>query len=440
LFVSHFNTFLSGGAATAAQRLHHTLSRHGVKSHFQYLRGEAPSADDEDRSQIETRWRRGGLLAETQNRIRFRVQRQRFKRALRRDRAGQEIFTAPQANVRTCWPPVNPASESSPTDGRLVHLHWVSKLIDWTSFFGSLPDDQPIVWTLHDMNPITGGCHFSEGCQRFRSGCGNCPQLRLASPNDISAKNFEIKRRALAGKNLHVVAPSRWLIRLAKTSPILAEANSFTRIPYGIPVDRLYPIDRDSVRHELGIQPGQFVFCFGAMDLANRRKGSKQLIAALAEVGSLPNAVCLVFGSGRLDVPSVPAASLIHVGHLGDDATRRKVYSAADVFVLPSLEDNLPLTGLEAMACGTPVVGFDAGGISDYVLPEQTGLLAKTGDVKELGQRLLQAARHPETMRELGRRGRQRVLQEFASDVEANRYLQLYQSLTAAAIEHRRAA
>ncbi len=331
-------------------------------------------------------------------------------------------------------------STEETVDEHVIHLHWVAKLLDWSSFFGSLPSDQPLVWTLHDMNPLSGGCHFSGGCQRFRTGCGHCPQLRVRAAADISAINFAIKQRALRGTNLHVVAPSGWLLELAKTSPIFAEARSFTRIPYGIPSARFYPVNREAARSRLGIASDRFVIGFGAMDLANRRKGSRHLIAALAAVASLPNITCLVFGSGAIEPVGLSADSVIHVGPVRDEATLRWVYGAADVFVLPSTEDNLPLTGLEAMACGTPVVGFAAGGIPDYVVPERTGLLAETGNAEQLGQRLLDAARRPEAMRRMGDRARRQMLADFEARLEAKRYSRLYRELVTPTHRRQRAA
>ena len=433
VFVTHFNSFLRGGASTAAQQLHRGLLSNEVSSRFQHLAGQAFAdqgfADASDREFYPTKWSAGGALKQTMDAVLFRLHRQRFKRETRGAAEGAEVFTSPHGKPFTPWPPVDhPAANEGSGQQHIIHLHWISKFIDFPSFFGSLPVDQPVIWTLHDMNALSGGCHFAGGCERFRAGCGNCPQLKRSGQNDVSSRSLETKRRALESINLHVVAPSRWLLEQAQTSPVLSNARSFTRIPYGMPSGTLYPVPSELARAALGIDPDTFVICFGAMNLNSRRKGAAELMAALETVGSHSNVRCLVFGSGSLSGATHDMPEMIHVGKVEDDLMRRNVYSAADVFVLPSTEDNLPLTGLEAMACGTPVIGFDAGGIPDYVIPGKTGMLAMNRNPTELGRKLLEASRDPERMRVMGHQARQLILEQFESDLEAQHYLQLYRS------------
>jgi glycosyltransferase involved in cell wall biosynthesis len=148
-----------------------------------------------------------------------------------------------------------------------------------------------------------------------------------------------------------------------------------------------------------------------------------------------------VFGSGSLSDETKKLPQMIEVGEVQDDRTRRLVYSAADVFVLPSTEDNLPLTGLEAMACGTPVIGFDAGGIPDYVIPDQTGMLAPNGDAIQLGRLLESVSQNPDRLPAMGDRARRLILDQFESDLEAQSYLQLYRRVlgTTESVERRAA-
>lgn len=434
MYVSHFNSFLRGGASTAAQQLHHALLNNGVQSRFQYSVGQTfadqNGSADQRAEYYPTTWPGGGVLKDAADAVRFRLHRERFKRATRRGVTGAEVFTSPHGKPSTTWPPVDhPAARQDSDQQHIIHLHWISKFIDFTSFFGSLADDQPVVWTLHDMNALTGGCHFSGGCERFRLGCGNCPQLKQPDHNDVSFRSFETKRRALQGVNLHVVAPSRWLLDLAQASPLLSGARSFTRIPYGMPTETLYPIDTRFAREALGIESDAFLFGFGAMNLDSRRKGAAELLQALRYVGSKSKVRCLVFGSGGLATDSADLPEMIHVGQVNDERTRRLVYSAADAFVLPSTEDNLPLTGLESMACGTPVIGFNAGGIPDYVIPGRTGMLAENGNAVQLGERMLSAAAAPERMKLMGVKARQLIVDQFEANRQARVYLDLYRSL-----------
>ena len=437
MYVSHFNSFLRGGASAAAQQLHRALLSNGVESRFQHLPGESlPNCGLDEQQQGEfysTCWDEGGRFEKTVNAIKFRFHRERFKRSTRGAPSGAEIFTSPHGKPSTPWPPIgHPAAVAGDKARQIIHLHWIAKFIDFPSFFGSLSNEQPVVWTLHDMNAATGGCHFSRGCQRFRIGCGNCPQVRRTGHNDISYESFETKRKALEGINLHIVAPSRWLLNLAQSSPLLAGARSFSLIPYGMPTKTLYPMDKPFAREALGIPNDAFLLCFGAMNLDNQRKGAKLLVKALKTLENHAEVRCLVFGSGSLG-QSADLPRMIEMGKVSDDRTRRLVYSAADAFVLPSTEDNLPLTGLEAMACGTPVIGFDAGGIPDYVVPGKTGLLASNGNAEHLGHRLQFAVANPGAMQVMGQQARQSITNQFESETQARRYIELYHQISGTA-------
>lgn len=427
--VSHVNTFLHGGAAVAGRRLHEELLKAGIDSRFYYSRQEGVK-EELGTTYEPVEWSNGGLHQWLASTIGFRIHRESFKRAMRRRPQGNAVFTSPKGVANSDWPPPGNRSQQSRRHD-IIHLHWISKFIDYRSFFASLPDEQPLVWTLHDMNAFTGGCHFSSGCGRFQTGCGNCPQLGLRSVNDLSQTFFEQKRAAIRGLNLHVAAPSHWLLTAAKLSPIFETVRSFTHIPYGISTTDFYPMDRAEARARLGIDPDVTIFCFGAMDVGSRRKGAQHLIGALEAIADLPDVEALVFGSGQLPKTTKPLPFIHQVGPVRGLLQQRTVYSASDVFVLPSLEDNLPLTGLEAMACGTTVVGFDVGGIPDYVRPNQTGLLAKVGDTTDLGRILRRLATWPTLAQVFGINARQLIETEFTAQRQVSSYQQLYASLTA---------
>lgn len=424
--VTHYNTFLDGGAATASRRLHRELVQLGVDSHYCYSANQGEPLDLDGTYHAAT-WNRGNLANRLIKGIQFRHHRESFKRALRGRSKGHEIFTAPQGAPFTPWPLSNQSIQS--IDNEVIHLHWIDKFIDQSSFFGSLAPDQPVVWTLHDMNAFTGGCHFSEGCDQYLFGCGNCPQLPNPAEKDFSHRSFQAKAKALADINLHIAAPSRWLIETAKSSSLLRSVKSFTHIPYGINTDIYYPMDRHEARGRLGIDPDATVVCFGAMDVKNIRKGGKQMAEAFAAIADLPGVVGLVFGGGELPKSTSPMPPIHSVGSITGTLGQRTVFSAADVFVLPSLEDNLPLTGLEAMACGTPIVAFDAGGIPDYVRPGVSGLVAKTGDSNDLAEKIRQLLTNHHAVTKLGHSARTMIETEYAGEKEANGYQQLYRNL-----------
>lgn len=415
---------LQGGAAAGAKHLTNALAERGIDARL-YFPSQFSGQVDPGReslylpAQWTSAWHRRVRAA-----IGYRIHRQTFKRKMRRRPPGFEIFSSPMGAPITPWPPSN----GTHSHGDVLHLHWITKLIDYTSFFQSVPSEQPIVWTLHDMNPFTGGCHFSAGCRRFETGCGRCPQL-AEQDGELSAEYFQTKVSLLAGKNLHVVAPSRWMIRQAMASPIFRNVRSFHHIPYGLPAEvHNGAIDRVVAREQLGLDPDAFVFSFGAADVDNQRKGARFLMKALELLSrkSDREMLGLVFGGGALPESPVPIRQM---GFLKSVVDKMQVYCASDVFVVPSTEDNLPFTALEAMSGGAALLGFDVSGVPDLVLDGVTGRLAKAGDGEDLGEKLAQMARDTSATNAQGIQAKEIASRNYVSTREADDYQKLYAAL-----------
>ncbi|OUX50264.1 MAG: hypothetical protein CBE43_07520 [Rhodopirellula sp. TMED283] len=418
---------LAGGAANGATHLQHALRKAGVNSSLHYPAklkvGSEIRQLQQDGCQPLT-WNIGGL-DKLKQKISHRVDRQIFKRKIRGRDPGQEIFTSPRGAPHTPWPPAH----VEPQSNDIIHLHWVAKFIDYTSFFQSLPKNQPVIWTLHDMNPFTGGCHFTEGCEQFVQHCGNCPQLPNCGPDDISRHAFSTKMQALRDVNLHVVTVSHWMTEQSKKSPIFEQAQAFHHIPYGLAMDVFKPVNKNEAREQLGIDKEAFVFSFGAADIRNRRKGLAPLLKSLEVISDFPNTLGMMFGGG--DIPNVEHAlpELRMMGFIRDVKQMVLIHSACDVFVMPSLEDNLPFTCLEALATGIPVVGFDAGGVPDMVRPGVTGWLVPAGDSLAMGKQLKYVAEHRDEAARLGQQAREVAVQEYSEEREVIDYKKLYKEV-----------
>ncbi|MEM1226494.1 MAG: glycosyltransferase [Planctomycetota bacterium] len=426
--VNTLTGLLDGGAAVGAIRLHLALRGRGVDSRLFYPSRLSRHDSPVEASSVAPFVRQfPGDLAKS---VSFRMHRVGVKRALKGRSKRYEIFTSPRGSAASRWK--QQAGPLPETTQEVMHLHWISKFLDWATFFPSLSSQAPVIWTLHDMNPFTGGCHFSHGCTRFRSGCGRCPQLAAGDAvnrveNDLSHQFFVAKQGALQGIDLDVVAPSRWMLNQAEASAMFPAATRFHHIPYGIPLDDYHPVGRGDCRAALDIDDDTFVFLFGAAELGKERKGMKELIAALSGLNGLNRSVLgLFFGSGELIADQGELPPVRSVGYVQDLTLQRMIYSAADVFVLPSLEDNLPFTGLESIACGTPIVAFNNGGIPDYVLPGRTGLLAESGCIDELGSHLRTMAEQPTLALRLGRQAREFAVAHHDIDHEASKYESLY--------------
>lgn len=311
----------------------------------------------------------------------------------------------------------------------VVNLHWVRELVDYADFFTTRPPGQAVVWTLHDMHPFTGGCHYVRGCDRHIDACGCCPLLGSDNPDDLSARILASKLASLmqrTGGPMHVVAPSRWLADEARRSRLFRDL-PVSVIPYGLDTDVFAPHDRAAVRRAFNLPPNLRIILFVAHVLDDPRKGLAHLDAALSRLGPRPDVGVLMVGSGEftLRAPVVKMRS----GLIDNDAVMSRLYAAADMVAVPSLEDNLPNTMLEAMASGTPVVGFDTGGVPDMVIPGETGFLAPLGDEEGLARALADALGDTGRLAAMGRMARARIEREHTLAVQAMRYRDLYRSL-----------
>jgi glycosyltransferase involved in cell wall biosynthesis len=317
----------------------------------------------------------------------------------------------------------------------IINLHWVSQFQSPVTLKHVIALGKPVVWTLHDQWAFTGGCHYSSGCEGYQNSCKECPQL-TEDPFSLPEALLHDKEDIFQNANLTIVTPSRWMGRCAGESrlfkPLRVEV-----IANSLETDLYSPLPKDQAKKRLEIPDDAVTFLFGAIDGTEKRKGFAELASAMKSC--LENELfqdllrkdqlrLLCFGkpNGQLESMGIPVISL---GRLGTDEEIRDAYSAADIFVLPSLEDNLPNTILESMSCATPVVAFDVGGVSDMVTDGVNGLLIKAFDAQQMGEAIVSLAMDPEKRFSMGKAGRERAVRDYALDVQAGNYLNLYDDL-----------
>lgn len=290
---------------------------------------------------------------------------------------------------------------------------------------------KPSVWTLHDMWSFTGHCGYSMDCERWKHGCGHCPYLDVNPPikRDGTRIEWKLKSWVYSRSKLVVVTPSRWLAQLARES--ILKSFRIVCIPYGIDTHTFKPSDRLEARARLGLPKDRKIVMFASEDLSDRRKGSDLLERALELLpGSLKSGVLLLLLGGkakRLDrIGGIEAVSL---GYVADDEQKVLAYSAADVFVLPTRIDNLPLVLQESMACGTPMVSFDVGGVRDLVIPGETGYLARPEDCADLAYGISTMLGAENESGDLRNRCREKACTEFDISLMVKRYCEIYQAV-----------
>ena len=307
------------------------------------------------------------------------------------------------------------------------HLHWTADLVDFR-MLAPLARRGPVVWTLHDMNPFTGGCHYDAGCGRFVAACGDCPVLMQPSADDASARVLRRKTRALASipdDGITVVCPSEWLAGEARRSAVFGRFEARV-IPNGIDLETFRPLEnRADVRRRLGLEPADRAVLFVAEIIDDTRKGRRELERTLADVAArLPNLRVLTLGQG--DTTGMTGPAFRHLGKLSDPDAIRDAYAAADLFVIPSLQDNFPNTVIESLACGTPVAGFATGGVVDAVGDGVCGTLAPTGDTAGLADGIFRLLADDALREAMGRRSRERAEARYGLPAQAAAYRALY--------------
>lgn len=314
----------------------------------------------------------------------------------------------------------------------LLHLHWLGAGFCRVETIGRFT--RPIVWTLHDSWPFTGGCHVPGDCTRYRGRCGACPVLGSHREQDLSRWTWRRKHQAWQHLGPTLVAPSRWMARCAAESSLLRGCRVEV-IPNGLDTDAFRPMERGAARELLGLPQERRVILFGAVNgTTDPNKGWDLLLPALRQAApALPDALAAVFGEPAPAVLPDTGMPVVFLGRLRDDASLVAAYSAADVFVAPSRQEAFCQTISEAMACAAPVVAFGATGPLDLVEHERSGYLARPYDTGDLARGIAWVLSEPGRRSGLSARARQRAQQDFALGPVTRRHLDLYGEVLAAA-------
>ncbi len=304
----------------------------------------------------------------------------------------------------------------------VVHVHWPHHGLLSLEGLRRLPG--PVVWTLHDMWALTGGCHYAGACEKYLVRCDACPQLRSRA-GDLAARQWEKKRRLFEDKRITFVACSRWLAAEARRSALLAGAD-VRSVANAIDVDVFCPGDKAAARKKFGLPPEAYVALFASARTDDPRKGFHYL----AKAARGKDCVVALMGENK----SAPPPGTVALGKISGDAALAEAYRAADVLVAPSLEDNLPNTVMEAAACGVASVGFDVGGVPELIDDGKTGFVVAPGSVEGIAAALDRFS-NPDLRRSFGENARKKVLDEFAYAVVAEKYMDVYRH---AVEKHRR--
>ena len=300
------------------------------------------------------------------------------------------------------------------------------------SVLGVASRRKPFVWRLSDMWPLTGHCCYSYECDRWMTGCGSCPLLTddPALRTDRTALLWRMKRRIYARANVTLVAPSRWIADLASKSPLVRHW-PVKVIPNGLNLEVFRPISRSAAREVMGLPQDEDLVLFSSVETQAHRKGGTFVTEAVNRLKGKTRKPfrLLVVGNRAREWERIVSVPVTAIDTVKDDHLLAALYSAADLFVHPALADNLPNGVLESLACGTPVVAFDVGGVGEAVRLLETGYLARCRDTSDLAQGIARLLDDPDLRRRLGVRCREIAEAEYGIALQAKRFEGLYQSL-----------
>lgn len=308
-------------------------------------------------------------------------------------------------------------------EATVLHLHWVNNGFLNINHLRNV--NKPIIWTLRDMWPLTGGCHYSLDCNQYSSGCGSCPQLGSKFKFDLSW--FVSKRKSkLLPRSIKIVGISHWISELAKESSLFNGFDIRT-ISNCIDTDEFLPINKSVARSILGISTDKKIVLVGATSVDDFYKGFDKFLNSLLHLDKNQFHLCFF---GNIDQSKLSEIEFTYTsfGFLNDTYSLRLVYSAADVFVAPSTMEAFGKTQVEALSCGTPVVCFDATGPKDIVQHQVNGYRAKPFDSEDLaiGVRWVCSNVNPFDLVEVSNI---KIPSLFGNLAIADQYIQLYKDL-----------
>lgn len=405
--VLHLSSFdMAGGAARAAYRIHQGLQQAGADSRMLV---QFKSGDD-----------RAVVAAE--NKAIARLRSSLDSSLLKFNRRCDPFFSLQ-------WIPDAVASQITQFNPDIINLNWVGNGYLQIETLAKL--NKPLVWTLQDMWAFTGGCHYTQGCERYKHACGNCPLLKSGKDSDLSRWVWQRKMKAWKDLNLTIVAPSAWMAQCASSSSLLAQMRVEV-IPFGLDTQKFRPTEQRLARELLNLPQDKKLVLFGAIDATgDTRKGFHLLLPALkslSESGWQERIEVVVFGSSQPEKPVDLGFKAHYLGRLQDDLSLRVVYSAADVMIAPSIEEAFGQTASESLACGTPVVVFDRTGLKDIVAHQKNGYVVNHSDIKDLAQGIAWVLEH-ERYSMLRQNARSTAEREFTLERQAHTYLSLFDQI-----------
>ena len=340
----------------------------------------------------------------------------------------QNLFAVDIANTGT---DITSLHEFEKAD--VIHLHWINQgMLSLQTIRKILHSGKPVVWTMHDMWPVTGICHHANTCEKYKTKCHHCPLLQLGGKKDLSQHVFQEKAKCYTGANLTLVGCSRWIAQRAEQSA-LTKGMKILSIPNPINTDLFQPLDKKEARKRCHLPEDKKLLLFGSVKISNKQKGIDYLIEACKLLKEnhpdwSKDLGVVVFGQEADRYASLFPFPCYAMNYVSSEQELVQIYNSVDLYVTSSLMENLPNTIMEAMACGIPCVGFNIGGIPEMIDHQQNGYVAEYCSSEDLAhgiQWTLQEEEYPK----LSKSSREKVMNSYSEEIVAKQYTQLYRNL-----------
>ena len=320
------------------------------------------------------------------------------------------------------------------TQADVIHLHWINQgMLSLTDIRRIIQSGKPIVWTMHDMWPFTGICHYAGDCDKYATQCHNCPQLYKGSRKDIAYRTFQKKKKLFEGAQITFVACSRWLESLAKKSDLI-KGQTITNIPNAINTNLFKPRDKKQAREKCHLPQDKKLLLFGSVKITDKRKGIDYLVSACKQIASSypdfsKELGVVVFGNQAEQYTSLFPFPIYPMNYVSNEKELVDIYNAVDLYVTPSLQDNLPNTIVEAMACGIPCIGFNVGGIPQMIDHLHNGYVAEYQSSKDLANVIHWALTEGE-YESLSEEACRKAVSSYSESTIAKKYVEIYNKIT----------
>lgn len=311
----------------------------------------------------------------------------------------------------------------------LLHLHIIHSgyLSLWA--LPEITHQKPTVWTLHDPWAMTGHCVYPFDCERWKIGCGECPNLKTTLPlnSDRTASLFKYKRRMYAKSKFDIIVASQWMLNMVQTSPLFEKARVH-HVPFGLNLEFFSPTAAPDARKKLGIPDNAMVICFRAVN--NEFKGLPYAIEALEKIHCNQPVCLLTFQGDKVLWERFSGRfQLVDLGWSNDEVLMRDAFVAADIFLMPSMAEAFGVMAIEAMACGKPVISFDGTSLPEVTFAPDVGISVPMKDADALANKLQSLIDNPEERLERGRKGRQIAEDHYNEKMQADRLVEIYKTV-----------